>query len=120
MAIRVEWLNDDRTILCLTVYDGLNLKEARRLLQEWVYPMIAKTQNKVAFIADFRQSNLFAADTDLLIRRIAQLLLDSVHTKAVAVLGVNSSFPNMPIITANSVPEAIDSLNHLMTENSIA
>ena len=120
MAIRVEWLNDDHTILCLTVRDGLNLQEVRRLLQEWVYPMIAKTKNTVAFIADFRESKLFAADADLLVRRMAQLLCDSVHTKAVAVVGVNSSFPNMSVITTDSVDEAIEYFSHFPIENSLA
>jgi hypothetical protein len=115
MAIRVEWLNDDHTILGLTVRDGLNLQEARRLLQEWIRPMIANTQKSVAFVADFRESNLFAADADLLIRRMMQLLCDSVHAKAIVVVGVNTSFPNTAIIPAKSVAEAIEYLSNLLT-----
>jgi hypothetical protein len=119
MAMRVEWLNDDRTILCFTVRDGLNWQEAHRLLEEWVRPMLATTKKSIAFIADFHNSKLFNADADLLIRRMTQLLCDSVHTRALVVVGSNASYPNTSIISADSLADAVERLTRLLAEKSI-
>lgn len=120
MAMRVEWLNENHTILCLTIRDGLNWQENLRLLNEWVRPMIANTKEDIAFIADLRESNLFKADADLLVRRIFHLLGDSSHTRALAVIGTNAKYPDMGIIAANSCAEAVEQLTLLLAEHSLA
>lgn len=120
MTIRVEWLNDDRTILCFTVREGLNWQDSFRMLHEWLRPMIASTQHTIALVADLRESKLFKADADLFVRRIMQLLGDSVHARAFAVIGANVKYDGTTIISVDSVAEAIEQLTPLLSKNSLA
>lgn len=120
MAMRVEWLNESHTILCLSVRDGLNWQEAHRLLNEWVRPMIANAGKSIALVADLSESKIFKADADLLVRRMFQFLCDSVHTEALAVVGVDTKYPEFGIISANSCDEAVEELTIRLAKHSLA
>src|SRR5262245_24952296 len=114
MSIRVEWLDEKRTILCCTPSSAWNWQESHRLLEEWIRPILADAKQNIGLVADLTYCNIFGGDVDLLLRRLIHLVRDSMHAKALAVVDLPEREETSEYIAVLSLADAAARLSPLL------
>ena len=75
--------------------------------------MLASSKQNIGLVADLSQCGIFGGDIDLLLRRLKHLVHDSMHAKALAVVGLPAS-ESADYICLDSRLDAAKRLNPLL------